>query len=96
MPHDQKPKWEIVQHYEQEVRKKAYQWVRPGDAPTIEEALLKAIKDPKIMNLHFVIPVTTSVASIVLAQRRPSSLWEQFRLPPKAATKGRAAGATPR
>ena len=52
LPHNQKPKWEIVLSYEQEVRKKAYQWVRQGDVPTLEEGLQKAIKDPEIMNLR--------------------------------------------
>ena len=71
LPNDQKPKWEIVLSYEQEIRKKAYQWVRQGDSPTIEEALLKAIRDPELMNLHFVIPVTTSVAASASSSSAP-------------------------
>ena len=93
LPHEQKPKWEIVLSYEQELRKKAYQWVRQGEVPTLEEALLKVLKDPELMNLHFVIPVTTSVASSSsssAAPRQPSSPSA-----PKGKGKGRGTSARP-
>ena len=93
LPHEQKPKWEIVLSYEQELRKKAYQWVRQGDVATLEEALQKVLKDPELMNLHFVIPVTTSVAassSSASAPRQPSSPSA-----PKGKGKGRGTSARP-
>lgn len=49
--------------YEQEVRKRAYQLIRQGDEPTLEAAMRRAISDPETMNLHFVVPLTTSLAS---------------------------------
>jgi hypothetical protein len=61
-PHDH-PRWELVLGYEQEVRKRAYQLIRRGDEPTLEAAMRRAISDPETMNLHFVVPLTTSLAS---------------------------------
>eukprot|EP00435_Cladocopium_sp_Y103_P027204 s3945_g6.t1 len=55
-------RWETILAYEQEVRKRAYQWVRRGDVATLEEALEKGVKDAEVMNLHFIIPLTTSLA----------------------------------
>ena len=63
LPHEQRPKWEMVLNYEQEIRKRAYQWVRRGEVPTIEEGIVRGIKDPEAMNLHFIVPVTTSLAA---------------------------------
>ena len=63
LPHEQRPKWELILSYEQEVRKRAYQLLRRGDEPTLEEAMKKAIGDPETMNLHFVVPLTTTLAS---------------------------------
>ena len=57
------PRWELVLGYEQEVRKRAYQLIRRGDEPTLEAAMRRAISDPETMNLHFVVPLTTSLAS---------------------------------
>ena len=42
LPHEQRPKWELILSYEQEVRKRAYQLLRRGDEPTLEEAMKKA------------------------------------------------------
>ena len=50
-------------NYEQEIRKKAYQCVRKGDIATLEEGILRGIKDAEVMNLQFVVPVTTTVAT---------------------------------
>ena len=33
LPHEQRPKWELILSYEQEVRKRAYQLLRRGDEP---------------------------------------------------------------
>ena len=62
LPQELKPNWTTVLSYEQEIRKKAYMAVRRGDAPNIATALGKSIKDPEVMNIHFVIPVTTAAA----------------------------------
>ena len=43
LPSEQKLKWEVILGYEQEIRKRASQWVRRGDVPTLEEAILKGI-----------------------------------------------------
>ena len=40
LPNEQKPKWELILSYEQEIRKRAYQWVRRGDVATLEEGML--------------------------------------------------------
>ena len=63
LPHEQKPRWELVLGYEQEVRKRAYQLLRRGEEPTLEDAMKRAISDPETMNLHFVVPLTTSIAA---------------------------------
>ena len=92
LPQEQKPKWEIVLSYEQEIRKKAYQWVRQGDVATLEEGILRGIKDAEVMNLHFVVPVTTNVATSsfgggVRQTQRPASPAAG-----KAAGKGKGRG----
>ena len=63
LPHEQKPRWELVLGYEQEVRKRAYQQPRRGEEPTLEDAMRRAISDPETMNLHFVVPLTTNIAA---------------------------------
>eukprot|EP00435_Cladocopium_sp_Y103_P023419 s974_g5.t1 len=88
LPQEQKPKWETILAYEQEIRKRAYQWVRRGDVATLEEGLEKGIKDAEVMNLFFIIPVTTSMAS--------SSSASGTRQPPRVSppTGGKGAGKT--
>ena len=63
LPHEQRPRWELVLGYEQEVRKRCYQLLRRGEEPTLEDAMKRAISDPETMNLHFVVPLTTSIAA---------------------------------
>ena len=43
-----------------EIRKKAYQLVRLGEASALANALETACKSPELLNLHFVMPLTTS------------------------------------
>ena len=95
LPHNQKPKWEIVLSYEQEVRKKTYQWVGQGDVPPLEEGLQKAIKDPEIMNLNFVIPATTSIASSSSAAPQYSCRTTSP-VASKAGAKGKGRGSGPK
>ena len=53
----------MIRSRNQEIRKRAYQWVRRGEVPTLEEGILKGIKDAEVMNLHFVVPVTTHLVA---------------------------------
>lgn len=54
------PAWKLVLSYEQEVRKHAYQLLRDGDETSLSDALVKACKSPELLNLHFLLPLTTS------------------------------------
>ena len=54
------PAWKLVLSYEQEVRKHAYHLLRDGDESSLSDALAKACKSPELLNLHFLLPLTTS------------------------------------
>ena len=54
------PAWKLVLAFEQEARKKAYQLVRDGDAATLSQGLELACKSSELVNLHFLMPLTTS------------------------------------
>eukprot|EP00435_Cladocopium_sp_Y103_P031679 s3830_g8.t1 len=73
-----------------EIRKKAYRAVREGDSPTLEDGLSKAMKDSEVMNLHFIIPVTTATA----ASSSASSSRQAARPASPAGQKGGAKGKT--
>eukprot|EP00435_Cladocopium_sp_Y103_P026843 s3622_g6.t1 len=73
LPGGQTPQWETVLKYELEIRKRAYEAVRQGDEPTLEAALTKAMKDSEVMNLHFIIPVTTAAASSASSSSTPTA-----------------------
>eukprot|EP00435_Cladocopium_sp_Y103_P054859 s1874_g18.t1 len=47
--------------------------LRQGDEPTLEAALTKAMKDSEVMNLHFIILVTTTAASSASSSSRPAA-----------------------
>ena len=55
-----RPAWKLVLSFEQEIRKKAYQLVRVGEVSTVASAIEAACKSPELLNLHFVMPLTTS------------------------------------
>ena len=55
-----RPAWKLVLSFEQEIRKKAYQLVRVREASALANALETACKSPELLNLHFVMPLTTS------------------------------------
>ena len=92
LPQEQKPKWAIVLNYEQEIRKKAYQWVRKGDIATLEEGILRGIKDAEVMNLQFVVPVTTTVATSSIGGGARQTQRPASPAAGKAAGKGKGRG----
>ena len=55
-----KPAWKLVLSFEHEIRKKAYHLLRNGDASSLALALSDAMKNPALMNLHFILPLSTS------------------------------------
>ena len=71
LPGDVKFAWQYV--LEQAVRKKAYNWVRLEEVDTITEGIAKAFRYPEILNLHFVIPLTTTAAGPAWPHRRRRS-----------------------
>ena len=62
-----KPAWKLVLSFEQEIRKKAYQLVRLDEAKTLAAALEEACKSPELLNLHFLMPLTTSTEFLSVA-----------------------------
>ena len=55
-----KPAWKLVLSYEHEIRKKAYHLLRSGDAANLSSALYDAMKNPSLMNIHFMLPLNVS------------------------------------
>ena len=56
------PSWTLVLHYQQEIRKKAYEYVRE-DGTELTVAITKAIKDEETRALHFTAPFAQEVAT---------------------------------
>ena len=59
-----KPAWKLVLSYEHEIRKKAYHLLRSGDAANLSSALYDAMKNPSLMNIHFMLPLNVSAEFI--------------------------------
>jgi hypothetical protein len=57
------PPWSLVLAFENALRKKAYEAIREGSQSTISSALTAIRKDPEIMNLHFLVPLTLQTSS---------------------------------
>eukprot|EP00435_Cladocopium_sp_Y103_P020454 s3417_g5.t1 len=76
LPSGQSPQWDTVQ----------------GDAPTLEDGLTKAMKDAEVMNLHFIIPVTTSVAAGSASSSSRPAARPASPAAAKGGTKGKAKG----
>ena len=94
LPNDARPGWQFVLEYEHAVRKKAYNWVRLAEVDSIVEGILKAMKDPEVMNLHFVVPVTTW--SGAASSRAPSGATLLHKPAPKKRPEGREDGSPPK
>ena len=54
------PAWKLVLSYEHEIRKKAYHLLHSGDAANLSSALYDAMKNPSLMNTHFILPLNVS------------------------------------
>eukprot|EP00435_Cladocopium_sp_Y103_P008775 s235_g2.t1 len=92
LPGERRPEWSVILSYEQEIRKRAYQWVRQGDVATLEDGILRGIKDAETMNLHFIIPLTTSAASSSNKAPAAPKQGTQPAASPKGTAKGRGKG----
>jgi hypothetical protein len=84
------PSWSLVLSYDAEVRRKAYELVRDGNADTIAQGLAAACKDSTVMQIHFLTPLTlTSGGKVPHADA--DDPWKPTKRARKAAAKAAAA-----